>query len=178
VNITGPDDNETVSAQVSRNADCTYDYVVRRRREEPRDGPWIKWDSEVAAKDGSVAKFHHGLKVFHNLDAVPQIPDGAGDVQISVSLNEHCKYDGKITYSQLYAWTSSAGGASGGIQNGTRYETVPYIDATGKVKLKKVKTKSVRVFYGTGNEGTEAATAASADRISGSGRMRVYESDS
>ena len=125
----------------------------------PVDSGWITWDSETKLKNGTY-KYHHGLRVFRNL-ALPPTPDKGSNVSLNCAINAYGLYDGSMTYSDLYAWQedSSGGGTYGGQQAGTYAFFQFKQDATGRRKKRKV-TIPVIVFYGRGNEGTEAAAAA------------------
>ena len=153
-----PGPGERVSADVSRNADCTYDVSYTVRRAEPKDTGWITWDSETVTGRGT-SKYHHGYRAFFNLDEVPR-PDRGSNVSMSVRLNEFCKYDGEISYSDLYEWTG--GGSEGGIRTRT---TAVFAGVTRAVNPRKRTTYvdavmwkivETRIFLGSGNEGSEA----------------------
>ena len=156
--IPSPDGTQSVQAQVRRNSDCTYDVSYTVRRAEPKDTGWITWDSETVTGRGT-SKYHHGYRAFFNLDEVPR-PDRGSNVSMGVRLNEFCKYDGEISYSDLYEWTG--GGSEGGVRTRTTAvfdgvtmaenprKRTTYVDA---VRWKIVET---RIFLGSGNEGSEA----------------------
>ena len=153
-----PDGDKSVDADVRRNPDCTYDVRYTVTRAQPRDTGWLTWDSETVTKGGTL-KYHHGFRAFYNMDSVP-VPDRGADVLIDARLNEFCKYDGQLSYKDLYEWTDSGGGGSG-----IRSRTTSEVVRVGEVYDPKTRrtwyawatrTDETRVFLGSGNEGSEA----------------------
>ena len=150
-------DDAEVNASVSKNADCTYDVTYGVTTADPKDTGWIEWDSTTVTASGTY-KYHHGFRIFYNQDTVPTPPMGS-NVQVEASLNRFCEVDGKISYTDLYEWTSSRGGDEGGIQNGYITITRTMKDDYGK-EYTVEETHETRVFKGSGNEGTLAADLA------------------
>ena len=150
-------DDAEVNASVSKNADCTYDVTYGVTTAATKDTGWIEWDSTTVTASGTY-KYHHGFRIFYNQDTVPTPPRGS-NVQVEASLNRFCKFDGKISYTDLYEWTSSRGGDEGGIQNGYITITRTMKDDYGK-EYTVEETHETRVFKGSGNEGTLAADLA------------------
>jgi len=155
--IPAPGEGRSVSASVHRNSDCTYDYQYSTSTAVPKTTGWITWDSETKTERG-VMKYHHGYYGFFNQTAVPR-PTRGSNVHISSRLNEFCLFDGEMTYSDLYAWTSGGGGESGS-RSRTRFSYVgtdsANSDKTRKPVIRSVlwKVTEIRVFKG---EGTEAS---------------------
>ena len=161
-----------LSASVSRNPDCTYDYTYKLERATPRDTGWIEWDSEQRTTNG-VLRYHHGTRHFFNQDTIP-VPDRGSDVRISVSLNRFCKYDGTLTYSDLYEWVSR-GDEEGGIREGTYDEdSLPVWDPNQCRFFVRRTTYRTQTFLGNGNSGTEAYASGRAVKSWGHGGIRTY----
>lgn len=84
-----PRAGETVSVEISRNQDCTYDSRIRTVR--PASSAVFEWDQ------GSVCRPEH-ITSYQRSATLPQVPPpGVGKtVQASISRNEDCTYDGQI----------------------------------------------------------------------------------
>ena len=100
--------NQHLSASVNRNEFGLFDGSWRRTTVQTLDSDWIEWDSETKTPTQTL-KYHHGIRIFRNLDVPPTPPDGAQS-SISVHFNEVGKYDGSISYSKLTEWTAGSGG--------------------------------------------------------------------
>lgn len=151
-------DGTELRASVSRNADCTYDVSYSVTTPDPKESGWIEWDSETRTTNG-ILRYHHGFNVFYNLDTIPKPPRGS-NVQIEASLNKYCKFDGKISYTDLYDWVADAGSQDGGIRNGSaEFRDTYFQDKFGRIG-KLSSTHELRSFIGRGNEGTFATDTA------------------
>ena len=134
------------SASVSPNDHGSATTSVTKITPKPLDSGWVKWTRTVKSTRGKYT-YKCGLRVFRNQETVPGMTEDH-DYHPSVSINQYGLYDGSITYADLdnFEETGGAGGAYGGIQTG-------YIEVNGE-------KHETRVFYGQGNEGTEAKVKA------------------
>ena len=139
----------------------------------PKDSGWITWQS-VEEGPTHTYTYECGIRVFKNLAAVPT-PPGGSRVQISPNINRYGLYDGSIAYSKLISWAQGGSGTEGGSQAGSiqytyvsDYQTPSGTD--GDLEITPVfatATISTRTYYGHGNDGSEAATAASSQSVPG-----------
>ena len=124
----------------------------------PIDSEWIQWDSETKTASGTY-KYHNGIRIFKNLDYLPK-PDSGTNCSLNIHINRYGKYDGSISYSELYSWdTGSSSSTYGGIQSGVKhgyiFRNITKEDGTKKTQRCLVSIPTI-TFYGKGNEGTEA----------------------
>ena len=100
VSFAGPSDGETVSASVSRNADCTYDYVVKRT-------PAVQSDDK-SWTDGSCSQSTEH-KLYDHVASFASPGAGAQGVvkRASFRRNEDCTYSGEVSTSTSRAQESS-----------------------------------------------------------------------
>ena len=142
-----PDDNGAATTEVT-----TYTPTAV-------DSGWIKWTSETKTANG-VYYYKHGYRVFCNLSAPPTV-EGGNNISLSVRINKFGRYDGSMSFTDLYAWNA---GASAGTEGGSHEGTKILIEHrknedTGKNQTRTVTLK-VRAFYGRGNEGARAQARA------------------
>ena len=131
----------------------------------PFDSGWIQWESTSKTASGNY-RFKHGIRIFCNL-SVPPTPPSGSNCSVNAHINKFGKYDGSISYSDLYDWQlPNNNNNNGGIQNGTatfyQYKT----DAQGVTWKRQVTVPTV-VYYGSGNEGSRAAAIANQKSIAG-----------
>jgi len=134
---------------------------------------WITW---TTTQDGPRHTYNYacGLRVFRNQppSAIDTLKVGAnGRIDVNATLNRFALLDGTITYSNLTSWSerSGASGLIGGSQAGSisfKYVSDYTIStaANGDITITPTFTTasiSTRTYYGRGNEGSEAAAAAS-----------------
>lgn len=138
---------------------------------------WITW---TTTEDGPRHTYTYecGIRIFRNQPesaiALLKLNNGvavSGRVSVNTSLNRFKLLDGAITYSKLISWTerSGASGLIGGSQAGSisfKYVSDYTIStaANGDITITPTFTTasiSTRTYYGRGNEGSEAAAAAS-----------------
>ena len=108
---------------------------------------WRTWTRTVKTVRGTYT-YNCGMIVFRNQQQIPSMP-GRHDYHPSVSINQYGLYDGTITYADLANFVE--GGEQGGVYGGIQQ---------GSITIDGV-SHSTKVFYGYGNEGTEAAVKAS-----------------
>ncbi len=134
---------------------------------EEVDSGWIKWDSTQETASG-VYKYHHGVRIFKNFQTPPTPTDGS-NYSCDIRINRYGRYDGTISYSNLYSWKQGSSSSTyGGIQSGSksgyifRNITEESKDGTKTTKTQKcLVTIPTITFYGSGNEGTKAKWATS-----------------
>lgn len=122
------------------------------------DSGWIRWDREQKMVRATY-KYHCGMRIFRNLDRPPDPPSGKNCV-VHAAINQFGKFDGTMTYEDLYEYTVAGGdnGSPGGSSEGTMTAEI-FNPETGSMETKQF---SVRTYFGTGNEGSEATTRANA----------------
>lgn len=129
------------------------------------DSDWITWDSTTVTASGTY-KYHHGLRVFCNLEA-PPTPPGGSNCSLNVRINKFGLFDGSLSYSDLYEWTQSGGsGSSGGSATGTASFTQFRVSPKG-VPQRRVVTLPTVSYHGSGNEGSESSAAANSYLVAG-----------
>ena len=129
------------------------------------DSDWITWDSTTVTASGTY-KYHHGLRVFCNLEA-PPTPPGGSNCSLNVRINKFGLFDGSLSYSDLYEWTQSGGsGSSGGSATGTARFTQFRVSPKG-VPQRRVVTLPTVSYHGRGNEGSESDAAANSYLVAG-----------
>ena len=134
---------------------------------------WITW---TTTQNGPRHTYNYacGLRVFCNQppSAIGTLKVGAnGHIDVNARLNRFALLDGTITYSNLTSWSERPGasGLIGGSQAGSisfKYVSDYTIStaANGDITITPTFTTasiSTRTYYGRGNEGSEAAAAAS-----------------
>lgn len=109
------------------------------------DSGWIVWQRKSVTTRGTYT-YQCGLRIFVNAPSPSFAVTGATgkDVQLSARINRYGLYDGQVHYAELvnFAEGGAGGGTWGGIQDGQ----ITY----------KGTTYNTKVFYGHGNEGSEA----------------------
>ena len=132
----------------------------------PIDSGWIEWDSTNKTARGTY-KYKCGVRVFKNLRDCPTPPGGVNG-NLSVGINQYGLYDGCMTYSELKSFEENTGsGVYGGSQAGRIRIERRVWDPGAQAWYKELYTASTRVYYGKGNEGSEAADKASCYYIPG-----------
>ena len=123
----------------------------------PVDSGWITWESTNKTVRGTYT-YKCGVRVFKNLSACPTPPSGV-DGKLSVGINQYGLYDGCMTTSELISFAED--GSSGGSKAGRIAVERRVWDPKKQAWYLERYSASTRVYYGTGNEGSEAADAAS-----------------
>ena len=117
-----PEDNadkgEVVDISVSPNDHGTATVRKVRRKAKPKKEE-KEWDTD----DGNYVA-HHKLIVFRNQEEIPNIPDKAYQMSVSVSINEYGLLDGVI--SGVTSREGSSGGAGNGSQADNRFTVFAY----------------------------------------------------
>lgn len=147
VSIPVPSSGQFVSASVSKNRDCTYDYQYAVRTAEERMDT-KEWES---VEEGPRHKYtyEHKLILFSHVRSFPEVPSHA-NVTVSVSLNDDCTYSGHIATKKLKKWEeASRGEEEGGIGTGTFTRTIKAI-VSGVTKTRTM-TYQTTVYKGAGN---------------------------
>lgn len=149
----------TVRAQRSENDDGTWDAQTVVETALPSDTGWITW----TAKDVGIGRtvwYDCGIRIFKNQTSVP--PVGAGDhgYAFNVTPNDDCTYSGRIEYRDVSSWEAT-GDEEGGIQEGAIRVPVTCLPAPDLVSAPRLAYRYVRVrtYYGSGNQGSRAASA-------------------
>ena len=130
---------------------------------KPLISGWMTWDSQEKLVRATYT-YEHGLLLFINQDAVPPVKSGK-NCQVNAHYNQFGKFDGNITYKQLKSWTEKVAmglkeaGSVGGTIRATIYDP--------KANKWKDYDITVRTYWGSGNEGSEASTRANQKMISG-----------
>ena len=128
-----PNDHGTATTQVT---EYTPHFI---------DSGWIVWQRKSVTTRGTYT-YQCGLRIFINAPSPSFAVTGATnkDVQLSARINRYGLYDGQAHYAELvnFAEGGAGGGTWGGIQDGQ-------ITFSGT-------TYNTKVFYGHGNEGSEA----------------------
>ena len=163
VSVPSPSPGTTVSASVSMNRDCTYNYQSAVRKSQPfmhtQD-----WESEEEGP-GYKYTYDNSLVLFANQSRLPPVPHHA-NVGVSSSVNEDCTYNGTYTTRNLKKWSRpTGGGGSGGTGTGTITKTFKAI-VNGVTKTRKA-TYAVTVYEGEGN--ASASTLAHHQEVSAAG---------
>ena len=125
----------------------------------PVDSGWIYWESTNKTVRGTYT-YKCGVRVFKNLSTCPTPPSGVNG-NLSVSINQYGLYDGCMTTSEMTGFEERGGGADGGIKTGHIAVERRVWDPKKQAWYLERYSASTRVYYGTGNEGSEAAAAAS-----------------
>lgn len=145
--IPAPSSGQFVSASVSKNRDCTYDYQYAVRTAEERMDT-KEWES---VEEGPRHKYtyEHTLILFSHVRTFPTVPSHAS-VTVSVQLNDDCTYSGHIATKKLKKWEeASRGEEEGGIGTGTFTRTIKAI-VNGVTKTRTMQYQTT-VYKGTGN---------------------------
>ena len=135
---------------------------------------WIIWDS-VEKGSRHLYTYECGIRIFRNQPKTQAAintlkTDAKGRVSVSASINRYGLLDGTISYAELKSVAERGdGGTHGGIQEGKiKFKYVSdYTVSTGSggdMEVTPTFTEaeiSTRTYYGRGNEGSEAAAAAS-----------------
>lgn len=155
------------SASVAPNSHGTFTERKVEHTPKPVKSGWHTWTSTVKQVNATYT-YEHGILIFKNQSNLPSTA-GRHNLNVSAALNEFGLLDGTLTYSDLKSWTTDSGsnGTFGGHQDGTItiYEPVYTLEeGTNGTELKCDSTKAfsfdVTVYYGRGNEGSEAEAAA------------------
>lgn len=159
VSIPAPASGQTVSASVSKNRDCTYNYQYAVRTAEERTDEQ-EWESE---EEGPTYKYtyENRLILFSHVRQVPRVPHHSS-VGVSVQLNDDCTYSGSITSRRLKRWAQASRGEGGGIGTSTFTRTIKAI-VNGVTKTRTMKYQTT-VYKGSGN--ASASTLAHHQSIS------------
>ena len=159
VSIPAPSSGQTVSASVSKNRDCTYNYQYAVRTAEERTDEQ-EWESE---EEGPTYKYtyENRLILFSHTRQVPRVPHHSS-VGVSVQLNDDCTYSGSITSRRLKRWAQASHGEGGGIGTSTFTRTIKAI-VNGVTKTRTMKYQTT-VYKGSGN--ASASTLARHQSIS------------
>lgn len=145
--------------EVTAEPDDYGGFTTRKTTYDPKSKEKkVSWVSTVKSLTSEL-KYKHTLHVFKNLEEPPEPPSG-GDVSVNVSINRYGLYDGYIQTSTLTDWIKVKE-EDGGQRDGTMTVYQFKNDAQGRLWKRQVQCKT-RAFIGTGNEGTEASTAANA----------------
>ena len=124
----------------------------------PIDSGWITWESTNKTARGTYT-YNCGVRVFKNLGSCPTPPTGVNG-NLSVSINQYGLYDGCMTYSELKEFNEDEHSGVSGIQSGRIRVERRVWDPGAQAWYKELYTASTRVYYGGGNEGSEAADKA------------------
>ena len=160
VDIPPPSPGQTVSASVSKNRDCTYNYQYAVRTAEERVDEQ-EWESE---EEGPTYKYTYENKLilFSHMKSVPRVPHHSS-VGVSVQLNDDCTYSGSITSRRLKNWAQASHGGDGGIGTSTFTRTIKAI-VNGVTKTRTMRYQTT-VYKGAGN--ASASTLAHHQSVSG-----------
>ena len=160
VSIPTPSSGQFVSASVSMNRDCTYDYQYAVRTAEERTFT-KEWES---VEEGPRHKYtyEHKLILFSHVQNFPEVPSHAS-VTVSVSMNDDCTYSGQIATKKLKKWEeASREGGEGGI--GTSKFTRKIKGIVNGVTKTRTMTYRTTVYKGPGN--ASASTLAQHQSVS------------
>ena len=157
-------EGQHVSASVSMNADCTYNYQYAKTQFEEKDEKEITWTS---TEEGPRYKYEyeHTLHLFSHVRKLPSIPKYAS-VDVDVRINEDCTYSGAIKAKKLSSWSDAGGGGGsgdGGIGTGSTSRTL-YAIVNGRT-MKRTITYGITVYKGEGN--ASASTLAGHQSVTG-----------
>ena len=161
VSIPTPSSGQFVSASISKNRDCTYDYQYAVRTAEERIDT-KEWES---VEEGPKHRYtyDHKIILFSHVRTFPEIPPHAS-VTVSVSLNDDCTYSGHIATKKLKKW-EEASREEGGIGTSKFTRTIKAI-VNGVTKTRTMKYKTT-VYKGAGN--ASASTLAQHQSVSSAG---------
>lgn len=166
------------NASVTPNSHGTFTERKVEHTPKPVKSGWHTWES---VETSSRAKYTYecGVLIFKNQETLPDVP-GNHNVSVHISLNEFGLLDGTMSYRDLKDWEELGGsnGTFGGSQEGDLciYEpeyTTKYDDKTNEevIVIKEGTAAPLKfpiiVYYGRGNEGSEAADAANNHLVSG-----------
>lgn len=126
----------------------------------PVDSGWITWESTNKTVRGTYT-YKCGVRVFKNLSTCPTPPSGVNG-NLSVSINQYGLYDGCMTTSEMTKFEERENSsADGGSKTGHIAVERRVWDPKKQAWYKERYSASTRTYYGRGNEGSEAAAAAS-----------------
>lgn len=132
----------------------------------PVDSGWITWISTNKTVRGTYT-YRCQVRVFKNLHSCPVPPAGVNG-NLSVGINQYGLYDGCMTTSELTEYKERENnGADGGSKTGRLTVERRVWDPKEKAWYKERYSASTRVYYGRGNEGSEAVAAANNKYIPG-----------
>lgn len=162
--ISPPSKGQTISASVSKNRDCTYNYQYAIRDAAGGRMDEKEWES-VEEGPNHKYTYEHKLILFSHVEGLPPIPQHSS-VGVSVQLNDDCTYSGSITSRRLKSWemssSSGSGSGGGGIGKGSFTRKIKAI-VNGVTKTRVMKY-SVTVYKGSGN--ASASTLANHQSVS------------
>lgn len=132
----------------------------------PVDTGWLTWESTTRTQRGTY-KYRHGLRIFCN-QGKPPVPPRGSNTSCNIRINKLGRYDGSISYSDLYEWSENSGGGSsaGGSVGGSATLVQYKHDALGRT-WKRTVTVPTRTYYGGGNDGAEASDRANGYHVAG-----------
>ena len=105
-----------VTIALNEHGSATVQKVTRTAKPKKEEKEWETDDGKYVA--------HHKLIVFRNQEKIPQIPDKAYQMSVSMSINEYGLLDGVI--SGVTSREGSSGGAGNGSQADNRFNVSGY----------------------------------------------------